>query len=794
MSVRNLSIFTICSNNYIPFARVFFDSVKKYHPEARLYLCLADERLVSADFYPRGCEVVTVQELRIPEFRSFAFRYEIAEFKMALKPYMLRYLLALGHDDVLYFDPDVEVFAPLDGILTPLREGASFVVTPRICRPPQSDTCADDTDILHAGVYNPAFLGVGRGPQTEAVLRWWSRGLQRRCASDEGPDIFENQRFMDLVPGFADDVRILRDTAYNVAYWNLAQRELTQDAGCWLVDGQPLRFFHFSGIDPDDVTRLSKYTAAFQGNEIMPPLLALMHRYIDQVVVNGFAAGTSATYAYDLFASGVPIPVLARQMFRDSHFYWSGNPFETYEDYLCLPTAQQWGRSAGYMITNLMAGLHRSQPQLAATYDLTCREGVEAYTHWFISNASAFLQGGSRFIDSVANRISRFNRSGSIRRLVPAKRAPYEVDVSVVGYLRLALGIGEAGRQVLRTLVHAGLKARGLPVQLDSNSPRVDDSLEHLMEEEASGRFQLLNVNAGQVPQVIGHLGEKLRGDAYRIIMPFWELANLPDPWLGSFDLIDEVWAPTRFIQSILDSKVRKPVLHMPLLLDFEIPQPAPRTKFGLPADSFLFFFAFDYFSFVDRKNPVAVVRAFKEAFRSRTVNSKVGLVFKTMNGASVPETSAALRDQLRDDPDVMIIEDTLTRAGTLQLMGACDAVVSLHRSEGLGLLVAEAMALGKPVISTNYAATTELVTSETGYPVDYELVPVKKGQYPFHEGQVWAEPDVGHAARLMRQVFEDRTGRMQRADAARLHLAKEYDLEACARRVRDRLHALDQA
>jgi glycosyltransferase involved in cell wall biosynthesis len=418
---------------------------------------------------------------------------------------------------------------------------------------------------------------------------------------------------------------------------------------------------------------------------------------------------------------------------------------------------------------------------------------VEGYTHWFINNAHTLLQG-SRFIEPIANRISRFNRSGHVRRLVPTKQTTHEVDVSVVGYLRLALGIGGAGRQMLRTLVHSGLKARGLPIQIDSNSPRVDDSLEHLMEDTASGRFQLFNVNADQVPQVIGHLGQKLRGDAYRMIMPFWELANLPDPWLGAFDLVDEVWAPTRFIQEILARKVRKPILYMPLPLDFEIPRPVPRSRFGLPTDSFLFFFAFDYFSYLDRKNPVAAVQAFKQAFRSRVSHEKVGLVIKTMNGAFVPAASAALRDQLRDDPDLMVVEDTLTRVESLQLIGACNAVVSLHRSEGLGLLVAEAMVLGKPVISTNYAATTELVTPQTGYPVDYELVPVKKGQYPFHEGQVWAEPDVDHAARLMRQVFEDRAARKQRTDAARLHLAKEYDLEACARRVRDRLRLLDQA
>ena len=110
----------------------------------------------------------------------------------------------------------------------------------------------------------------------------------------------------------------------------------------------------------------------------------------------------------------------------------------------------------------------------------------------------------------------------------------------------------------------------------------------------------------------------------------------------------------------------------------------------------------------------------------------------------------------IKDDPDIILIEKTLTREQTLALIAACDAVVTLHRSEGLGLLVAEAMVLGKPVIATDYSATTELVTPETGWPVDYRLTPVQEGTYPFHEGQVWADADIDHAAWQMRRVVED--------------------------------------
>jgi glycosyltransferase involved in cell wall biosynthesis len=639
------------------------------------------------------------------------------------------------------------------------------------------------------------FLGVGAGDAADAVLRWWSRRLQYQCINDQPRGIFVDQKFMDLLPAFADEVRVLRDTGYNVAYWNLPQRTLTQDGERWLVDGRPLRFFHFSGLAPTNLERLSNYTDAFRGHEIKPPLRALMRHYAAQILAHGHGTVPKGIYAYGRFASGRSIPVNVRRMFRDQHLAWShGDPFETYEEYIHMPVAGQWAGSSACMVTNFMDYLRQREPWLRATYDPETRAGVEGLTDWFI-NHGEILADEHRLLEPVAARAGRRARAGAVARPVPAKRTPSEPDVVVVGYLRLALGLGEAGRQTLRTMIHAGLDARGLPIQLNSNSDRVHagDDLEPLMQDEAAARFQVFNVNADQLPMVVAHLKSTLRPDAYRVIVPFWELEKLPAAWHDAFDLVDEVWAPTSFIQATMARAVTKPVLHMPLLMDFQAPRIPKRSAIGLPGDRFLFFFAFDFFSSIDRKNPLAVVRAFKRAFRAADAQPRVGLVLKTLNADQVPERSRAMRDALREDPDITLIEGTLTRDEMLGLVGACDAVVSLHRSEGLGLLVAEAMALGKPVIATDYSGSTELLSPQTGWPVDFKLVPVAPGEYPFHEGQVWADADVAHAAWQMRQVFEDRPEAARRAAVARAHLAREYGLDACSRRILNRMAELDR-
>ena len=376
-------------------------------------------------------------------------------------------------------------------------------------------------------------------------------------------------------------------------------------------------------------------------------------------------------------------------------------------------------------------------------------------------------------------------------RSAPPTERPSDVDV--IGYLNLALGVGEAGRLTLRALSRSGLVVRGVETSLNALSGTVDTDCSALLTETGRAPLQVFVVNVDQIAAVTDHLRDRLRQDAYRIIVPFWELAHLPDAWLDAYKLVDEVWAATRFMQQGLLEKVTKPVIHMPLMLDFDPSPPIDRFRFNLPRDKFLFFFAFDYLSFIERKNPQAVVEAFKRAFRRSGQTTPAALVLKTLNADKAPAKAQPLRAMLEDDPDVILIEDTLSRAETLGLIGASNAVVSLHRSEGLGLLVAEAMVLGKPVISTDYSATTELVTVQTGYPVDCRLIPVGDGDYPFAAGQVWADADVGHAAWQMRQVFDGGTAVAARVAEARLHIRSAHGQQSVTGRQLERLRALRQ-
>jgi len=242
VSKKKLAVFTICSNNYVAYARTLLNCVRLHHPDADRFLCLVDAPLKMEGLYPDDCQLILASDLGIPDFETFAFQYQLLEINTAVKPFVILRLFEQDYDQVIYFDPDIELFRPLDSVTDALQNGASFVLTPHVCLPADDDWAPNDVTFMQAGIYNLGFLACGRQSDSERLLRWWARRLRYQCISKPEFGIFVDQKFMDLIPGFSDNCRILRDPTLNVAYWNLSQRSLQREGRSWLVDGQPLPF------------------------------------------------------------------------------------------------------------------------------------------------------------------------------------------------------------------------------------------------------------------------------------------------------------------------------------------------------------------------------------------------------------------------------------------------------------------------------------------------------------------------------------------------------------------------
>jgi glycosyltransferase involved in cell wall biosynthesis len=254
---------------------------------------------------------------------------------------------------------------------------------------------------------------------------------------------------------------------------------------------------------------------------------------------------------------------------------------------------------------------------------------------------------------------------------------------------------------------------------------------------------------------------------------------------------IHEVWAPNDYVAAAIGDVFTGPIRTVPpcVAIDQEADYP-DRADLGLDEGRFYFIYSFDYFSFPQRKNPLGVLRAFREAFPD--LNANIGLVIKSTGSEDHhPPIRRAIREAQAADPRIVVIDRGMDRREMLGLIRACDCYASLHRAEGFGLGMVEAMMFGRPVIGTAFSGSTDFLSEETGFPVPYKLRPVRSGEYVWTSGQVWAEPDHSSAVRLMRQVYEEPGLRQARAAAGQAFARARYGPEAVGAAVEAALRVI---
>ncbi len=447
------------------------------------------------------------------------------------------------------------------------------------------------------------------------------------------------------------------------------------------------------------------------------------------------------------------------------------------------------------IITNLMYAIWCSRKDLQIAFDSTTKEGQEAFLTWFnatVTREYGIQPGVAQQSESIMRTESVIRNFGKrfpapIRRLgrelwmkylariarniaangyLSVKDTKNELFASkktsdvgkpganLVGYAHAELGMGEHVRMSAVALDTTDVQFGVLNFDIGVSS-RKQARLEH-GEPITSNKYSvnLFHINADQMLTAYCHLGAGFFANRYNIGYWAWELSKCPKEWVPIIEMVDEIWAPSRFIQSAFAEKTGIPVEYMPLCVTLQPFQKRGRIEFKLPENHFLFLFVFDFLSYMERKNPFAAIRAFQIAFPDRSC--KVGLVIKVMNGDSENPQWVKMMALIDNDSRIQIINRTMSRSEVLSLIDSCDSFVSLHRSEGFGRGPAEAMLLGKPVIATNYSGNTDFTRPDNSCLVNYRFRPVESGQYVFEDGQVWADADVQHAAWHMKRLVEN--------------------------------------
>lgn len=335
-------------------------------------------------------------------------------------------------------------------------------------------------------------------------------------------------------------------------------------------------------------------------------------------------------------------------------------------------------------------------------------------------------------------------------RQTPATlRHPF--GVNLVGYARGELGIGEDLR-----LVAQALSAHGIPLCIinfkpGANVSQRDGSVDHWLSDTPKYAINLFCMTGMEHGRCVLEQGPGLTQGRYNIGLWPWELPLWPANWQHAYALVDEIWGISRYTAAAY-AQASCPVLPMSLPVSVTAVGSEGRAWFKLPPDDYLFIFSFDYNSSLARKNPAGVVQAFQQAF-PLAQQAAVGLVIKVSHAQGVEDPAwLAFKRQIAADPRIHLIEATYRKPQVLALYRACNCYVSLHRAEGFGRSLVEARLLGLPVIATGYSGNVDYAQKLGIATVNYHLQPLQAGDHYQWQGQTWAQPDISHAAALMRQ------------------------------------------
>ena len=612
---------------------------------------------------------------------------------------------------------------------------------------------------------------------------------------------------------------VLEDPGCDVSVWNAHERTVEQTIAGTMVDGgSPLRFMNLAGFEPDHPYRLSPTSSRVRLSR-MPALKEIVSRYAEELVQAGWYELSGHPSVGGRLANGLVFDDTMANLYAAA-----GALGEDFGDLFSIAGTEAfvaWLREpvlpsgSDGMSRYVLQRVIQERPDVTATFPDLYGTDSRRFADWWRSYGREEMNVSAELLPSAGESSARRGAApappaqtrapsspvADVTRppgpeITPARqpsvvRDGSSVGVRVTGYLGHVLGLGSAARGYAEGLAAAGVALSTVAIPLDHLQAPValgaeygQHSYQEVVDEGGHG-FELICVNADELPQVIDRLGADYF-PGRRIGVWGWETNSIPSRWKKAFAMLDEIWVYSRFMAKNLGAAAPVPVVALPPPV-----QAARRTggsiRLGVPP-GFLFLFVFDYLSTIQRKNPVGLVEAFKRAFAP---GEGPQLLMKTINAPLRPYAEEEVLWATEGRADIHVIDRSLSGVEKDSLMFGCDCYVSLHRSEGFGLTLAEAMAIGKPVIGTGYSGNIDFMNEENSFLVEYKITRVGPGNEIYPPDGEWAEPSVEHAAELMRRVYERPADAARIGARARDDVARTLSPEATGAAMRARLEKL---
>jgi hypothetical protein len=815
-----MQVLTIATMSSLPRARALARSLRRHEPDWPLDVVLiAREEVIAAAAQAEDSLRIRSlsQELEL-DVETLLARHDEDDLVVLLLPHVLLRHGERSSAPALHLPNTAWVLAGLSPIESLLAENSTLLVPRTSVDVPDDGLEPSLKQLDRAGRIDDAVMAVDGGPESREFLSWWAAHVESTLGSLDALRIGDRPedrpwlaRFLELAPA-RFSTAVLDEPGWNLSLWNLDRHTLDADGEGVLVDGRwPARFLNLPGFDPDRPYRLAAQASRARVSR-SPALRSLCERYARELRDSGWRDADRrhevgrrlpGALVYDDALRAIYARALALGEGVEDLFGEAGS--RAFLSWLEGPAP----RGAALGINRyVFYRVSRERPDVLRAYPDLDGEDGRSYVEWCWAFGRAELGIPDRFmppwpgpgaaprgaltpVPVPAVPLAARSAVDGPAPTVSTEPAAGGLAVRLTGYLGHTLGLGAAARGYVEALGAVGVPVStvtvplhhlALPVALEDAYGR--HTFEDLVHEGGHG-FEIVAVNADELPSFVERLGEDYF-EGPRIGIWGWETNSVPLRWQRAFALVDEIWVYSRFMAENIGAVAPVPVVALPPPVERPATAAVP-LRLGLP-DGFLFLFAFDYLSTVQRKNPVGLIEAFKRAFAP---GEGPQLLIKTINGPLRPLSEEEVLWAVDGREDIHVVDRSLSGEELNGLMAACDCYVSLHRAEGFGLTLAEAMAIGKPTIATRYSGNVDFMDDANSYLVDYEIgrVGPECEIYP-PEGE-WAEPSVEHAAELMRRVYEDRDEAARRGARAAADIERRLSRAATGAAMRSRLQEL---
>lgn len=735
-------------------ARLLADSLGRHQPDARFVALVVDDAGETVKGEPY--ELLRPEQLGVEGLEQLYRGCGPRTLGLALRPWLLSHVLdRAGDSSVVWVSPEARVYAPIKE-LDELSARHGVVATEN-----------------GAGV-----LALSEGPAARDLLRDWTRRVIDAVAGFDGELeklvlARELERLRDATPVDAEVAAALRLPPPERLE---AAHTLTEPA--WAPDAETLAAGPLE-LNGDGTARVGSETlrvvdfAAIDG-EANGPVAELAARYASELERRGHSMLDRTRYAHGILARSDQlgqrlrrdVAEAARQgALRSSLLSESG----AHEFLAWLRGPAPEGGNEG--VTRFQYGIYRDHTWMSQQYPQLDAGDAPRFMEWLRRDGRTEIPIPEDLLPDPVDE-ERLNAARTDRANQELIRG-----VNLAGFLHAEFGLGEAARLLVK-----GLDARRIPVL------PLDATLSHLTRQQTeyaslpawSDGFpvNILCVNGNLIPGLVEDAPWLFR-DRETIALWFWETNRLPDEWIAAFEHLDEIWVASHFMAEMIGSVSPIPVNPIPLPVSLPPTPPFDRAEYGIPDDDYLFTFVFDWHSSAERKNPHGLIEAFTSAFEP---SSGASLLIKSIQGIDFPAEFEQVAIAASRHPNIHLLDRHVPWREKNAMIAGCDCYVSMHRSEGFGLTLAEAMWFGKPAIATAYGGNLEFMTSENSRLVSYAMVPVGEktaaataGTARYPADAMWADPDVGSAADAMRWAFENRDdaaamGRRGADDIRRTH------------------------